>query len=145
MANGHIPHLTEWIIMHDGNLNQETAEKKPLRTLEEFVAAATAFNARHSKTPGVFAKHMTHWTQSGCNPAELALNIRGTLEFQRNELAKRTYRSDHSKEQLVQIIADIKNHVVADYADHLAEVVVAIELVEWCDAYIELTPAQSTT
>ena len=131
--------------MNDGNSDQEIAEKEPLRTLEEFVADATAFNARHSNTPDVFAKHMAHWAQSGYNPAELALNLRGTLEFQRNELAKRTYRSDHSKEQIVQIITDIKDHVIADYVDHLAEVYVAIELVEWCDAYIGLTPPQSTT
>lgn len=131
--------------MHDGSLNQEIAEKKPSRTLEEFVADAIAFNARHSKTPDVFVEHMTHWARNDYSPAELRLNIRGTLDFQRKELAKRTYRSDHSKEQLAQIIADIKDHVVANYDDHLAEVIVAIELVEWCDTYIGLTPARSTT
>lgn len=130
--------------MHDGSLNQETAEKAPVRTLEEFVADATAFNARHSKTPDVFARHMAHWAQSGYSPAELALNIRGTLEFQRKELGKRTFRSDHSKAQLVQIMADIKDHVTPNYDEHIAEVVLAGELVEWCDTYIGLAPVQST-
>ena len=133
--------------MHNGDSHTpkpQLATEKP-RTLEQFTTDAIAFVTRHGSNADIFMRHMADWKNSNHNSVELGQNIRVTLEFHRNELAKRQFRSDGSKEHLLQTITDIQDHVTEDYVEHIKQVIVGHELVEWCGEYIALAAVPQTT
>jgi hypothetical protein len=133
--------------MHNDDLHTDEPkhETKAPRTIEEFSADAIAFVTRHGSNADVFTRHMTDWKSGGYDPTVLGQNIRGILEFQRSQLAKRQFRSDGSKERLIQIITDIEEHVTENYVDHLKQVIIGTELIEWCDTYTARVAAPQTT
>lgn len=124
-------------------INQRLADNQ-LRPIEKFVADAVTCLTWRGVDTSILEKHLADWRKSGYDPEDLSLNIRSILEFTRDTLAKRQFRSDGSRDQLVQTVADIRAHVTIDYVDHLEHVIEARDLVTWCDIYVTLVPAPAT-
>lgn len=120
--------------------DQNLIDQKP-RTIKEFSDEATALAARRSKSTAL-KKHLEDWQAHGCRLEELRQNIQSILVFQRDTLAKGHLRCDGSIEQLRRTLTEIENGTVQRYFE---DVIIAKELVEWCNEYTSFTPEQLTT
>lgn len=119
-------------------------EDRGERTVKKFLADASAFNRRHNSHAVVFERHLHDWELSGFDATLLNLNIRTILESKRNELAMRQFRCDGTKERLQKTLIDIEANVAPNYDDHIRQVILVLELLEWCTAYTELVGAPQT-
>jgi hypothetical protein len=129
--------------MNDGHLQSidTQPEEKKLRTIEEFKTDAIAMAKRYGH-PEVLKQYIKSWEESGYTPDVLGLNIQTTLEYQRNTLNKRQFRCDGSTEQLLKDLADARDGTMATYYEN---VLIARELVDWCNQFKALTKESQTT
>lgn len=127
--------------MSDDILHQinHALQAKCLRTTEQFTSDAIALATTRSEHPEVLQRYLDEWRVSEYDPETPAgLNIRQTLEFRHNTLAKRQFRCDGTIEELQKIIDALKADLVLRYYE---DVVTSGELVDWWAKYVNLYKA----